>query len=431
MKSRFLGATALAIAVLSAGRVGDVWAGSESGAISLFIDPSVRAAGMGDASNAVFWGGDPNYWSNPALLSYHEGLRWEWGKTQLVPGLANDVFFKTNRVTLARWGVGLALAGRPWDGFGGTRLDYGTSIATNESGQEIGTFSSYEDVSSWGLAFSMAQLSDAVLRLGDRPAPSFSRYADVAFGLNSKKTVVSLAPASVLRDPSAGDAVGRVHTYDLGMLVRLSPYNSVDGPGYLHGLDAALAPITGGIRLDLSYGTSRLNDDDKWIWFLDAAQADPIARESHHSWAARAATGFPTGWGSRLEGRGLGWFERMLTPFFSLGYARDRSRESIGNGPPAIPDIERSGWELTLGNVFSLRHGRVDDRAGDVRGESSGFGLGIELVGIAGIRYDRATIPQATDLSRVHRNALSVHVDGFGLWGALHRKPQVAGSGSR
>jgi hypothetical protein len=39
------------------------------------LDPSVRATGMGRAGVAVFWGVDPNYWSNPALGGYLQGIR--------------------------------------------------------------------------------------------------------------------------------------------------------------------------------------------------------------------------------------------------------------------------------------------------------------------------------------------------------------------
>lgn len=106
-----------------------------SGAEAFGLDPSVRAAGMGRASTAVFWGGDPNYWANPALLGHHRGLRFEGAKTQLVPDLAHDVFFRTSRATVAAAGIGFAFAGRP-GGLGQQKLDYGWSIAVDDQGNE-------------------------------------------------------------------------------------------------------------------------------------------------------------------------------------------------------------------------------------------------------------------------------------------------------
>src|SRR5262252_2559976 len=67
---------------------------------SLDIDPSVRASGMGLASNAVFWDVGTNHWGNPALLGEQRGIAYEWGRTQLVPGLASDVTFTTNVVKI-------------------------------------------------------------------------------------------------------------------------------------------------------------------------------------------------------------------------------------------------------------------------------------------------------------------------------------------
>src|SRR4051794_8567912 len=52
---------------------------AETGAQSLFVDPSVRSSAMGHSSNAVFWGGVTNDWSNPALLAFRQGIQYEWG----------------------------------------------------------------------------------------------------------------------------------------------------------------------------------------------------------------------------------------------------------------------------------------------------------------------------------------------------------------
>src|SRR5258705_5291414 len=128
------------------------------GAQSTLIDSSVRLSGMGRTGAAVFWGGDLNDWSNPALLAYNKGLRYERSKTQLVPDLSDDVFFTTNRLLLGAWGVGLAVSGRPVDALGGARLDYGVSIATDVDGNELGRFRTFEDENAIGVGASVVQL---------------------------------------------------------------------------------------------------------------------------------------------------------------------------------------------------------------------------------------------------------------------------------
>ncbi|HET9328731.1 MAG TPA: hypothetical protein VFQ05_18350, partial [Candidatus Eisenbacteria bacterium] len=127
------------------------WCGSASAqgtGRSMDLDPSPRASGMGGASNAVFWDEVTNHWSNPALLGYQRGLSYEYGKTQLVPGLAADVHFTTNVVKLGGGGVGLAFSGKPF-GLGGLHLSYGESQGTDPSGNPTGTYEAFEQIDSW------------------------------------------------------------------------------------------------------------------------------------------------------------------------------------------------------------------------------------------------------------------------------------------
>ena len=179
----------------------------------LELDPSVRASGMGRASTAVFWGGDPNDFANPALLGYHQGVRLTHGKTRLVPDLADDVYLKTDRITLGLWGSG-RLAGRPIKGFGRDRLDYGESMATREDGTEIGTFNSYENLYSCGVGVNLVEFTEnAVARRLHSPHP-ITQYGDVSFGYARKKTDVFLAPAWAT--PDGQDGNGSVKTDDAG-----------------------------------------------------------------------------------------------------------------------------------------------------------------------------------------------------------------------
>ena len=119
------------------------------------LDSSIR---YWEEFRRSFWGGDADYWTNPALLGYHEGLRFEHGNTQLVPDLADNVYFKSDRFTFQKYGVGVGLSASP---FGRNRLDYGETIVTDPKGNKVGTFEPYETYKYFGFGVSVAALLEA------------------------------------------------------------------------------------------------------------------------------------------------------------------------------------------------------------------------------------------------------------------------------
>ncbi|UCE04084.1 MAG: hypothetical protein JSW67_07920 [Candidatus Latescibacterota bacterium] len=401
-------------AFLLAVEVSPCFAQFGSGAISLSFDPSVRSAGMGRATTAVFWGGDPNYWANPALLGHHDGLRYEWSEIQLVPDLADDVFFKSNRVTLAGWGFGVAFSVKP------LRLDYGESEAIDSEGNPLGTFNSFEDIDSWGVGANLIQVTENVLRQFNAGMPAIARWGDVSVGYFKKSVVVDLAPASVLPDPvGAGSGRGEADTQDFGLLLRATPLNTIDYP-------IASQPHLPGLRLDVSYGRSWLNFDDAEVAFA-ADQIDPIARDARWGVGVRMAIGLSKAWNDALRKNNRGWVARLFEPIFSVGVAWDRSTYSIPGEPERLEccDTERWGVEFVFLNVFTLRSGNIDDPDGDVRGDTSGWGVGLNLGGVAGVRWDQATTPQAAGLDDVHPRGLTAFIDLVGLARLVRGDPRL------
>src|SRR5262245_14810805 len=191
---------------------------AQSAAISTTIGASVRAAGMGGATSGVAWGIDPDVWTNPALLGSVEHLRFEHGSTQLVPDLADDVRFTTNRLMVGAWGVGLAFAGEPF-GVGSLRLSYGEFTATDPFGNSLGTMEAYEEVSSFGIGVSLAKALGAINEAKHGSLPPISRYGDISLGWTTKNV-------NVVFDPFGFGPTGETNAKDLGLHVRVTPYDS-------------------------------------------------------------------------------------------------------------------------------------------------------------------------------------------------------------
>jgi hypothetical protein len=388
-----------------------------AGAQSLQLDPSVRAAGMGSASAAVFWGNELNTWSNPALLASNRGVRYERGRTRLVPDLADDVHFTTKRVTVGYGGIGLQVSGRPFDGVGAQRLDYGTTTATDSDGNVVGEFSSYENITSFGAAISGLEFAENALRALGKEIPRLSRYGDVSVGWTEKETEIFLAPASVTLDGL--DAEGNVMTHDSGVLFRLTPYNSIDYAGTIPGIDGVAS-----LRLDVSHGRSTLSYDDATVSFFGFQ--DPVLRTHRTGWAVHAAMALPRATHERLSKERGGWLLGLISPLIRWGKAWDRELPMIldpSTGFHVTGEIaKRSGWEVTFANVVTIRRGFIEDRAGTIVGPAKGWALGLQLNDVAGVSYDEATFPQSVYLDEsVHRKSLSVFVNPVRLWSLARR----------
>jgi hypothetical protein len=155
---------------------------------SLDIQPGARENGMGGAGVALADDATGMTWWNPAGLGFAKRGGVQMTNAKLVPGLADDVSY--NHLAYVQ----------PMEGWGGLALSlaflsYGTSIRTDDAGNPLGEFSSYELSS--GLSYGVELLPD------------------LAIGANVKYIRIQLAPGT--------DGVGSTLGFDLGCLYRVQP----------------------------------------------------------------------------------------------------------------------------------------------------------------------------------------------------------------
>ena len=362
---------------------------------SMDIETSIRAAGMGGASSGVWWG-EPGVWGNPASLANTQGIGWLDGHTQLVPGLATDVFLDTRRLLVGGGGLGLSFMGAPFDGLGKLRLDYGSSVSTDPFGNPTGNFTSFEEVEGWGLGVSPLRLFDNARHLlhgGEEPAV---RPFDVALGIQHKHAVVALAPTSF-------GVIASGDTWDWGVTGRLS-------------LLPATNP-TAPVHLDISGGFSVLNANDEQFVFVNEDQSSPPTRTRRMGIAMHAALPSPWAGGSESAVR------LLVAPVHALeiGFAFDTDRVSAGGTEPHF-NVQHFGVEATVLGVLTGRLGHYSDRTGQIVDDTFGYGFRLPIGPWGAFQYDHATVPQANNsgLPDVQRRGWSVWIDPVRIFGSIH-----------
>lgn len=374
-------------------------AASGAGAISLQFNTSARAAGMGETGVATLWGGDTNVWANPAMLAFRPGLRHGTMHSQLAKGLANDIFIDKKELTFGVPGAGLLFARGPIDH---VYLDMGTQTGTDESGNVTGTFESYMKSQSWGVAFSAGE---ALRRLN---VADIGGWFDVAGGIVWKDFEDYLAGDDIIQDEPGGGR-GEASARDLGWVARVTPLNTL-----ARGAQADAASF--GFLVEASYGRAKLNDTDEMIVHVDADQSDPMPTMNLSGWAVHGELQA----GPRALENAPAWLRDAIAPLLAFtytqqdivpGYRWTGTEYEYAHDDSGDFDEEGRGWELSLLNTLHLRRGHVEVPYGDIDGDTEGWGVSVQAGRWGGIRYDKATVPQARGLPTVDREGWQVWVD--------------------
>ena len=371
--------------VVSLLALGSGRAGAQGTARVLDLDPSAISVGMGGAGAAMWWSAEPNYWANPALLGYYQGVRFQGSYSQLLPELASDIRYDTKRWTLGGGGVGLEISGR-------SKLSYGVSNGTDPMGNPTGPFESYEQVKATGFGVSLGRVADAIASASGHPLPAALRWVDVAGGWASKPTDVS---------PFPGD-VASATPKDYGFLFALG--GAVGDPS--------------GPRLVIagSYSHSERNYDRTTFYFPLEDMAVLPERMIIDGGAARI------GVEKRLD-QGTSGFAavmlRGLDPLVAVDWAYDHTQDK----DRVDYAFWGSGFQISALNVISVRFGNFTDVLGGIDGGTRGIGVALPVGDFGGARFDYGTTPLAsgTGLSDEVRRSYSFWIDPNAIWRAAHR----------
>lgn len=338
-----------------------------TGAQAQHVVTDARAEGMGRAFTAVADGASAIWW-NPGALALQPHMAFQVSGMRLVPDLADDVrLYGVSGVVPIdeRFGVGGHIS----------YLDYGESIATDEQGNERGTFDSWESMVLLGAGYDIAPIL---------LPPDENHDFHLGVGGDVKICHVDLAPKEFTLDGQS--ATGTAFDIDLGALATMRmPVDSGSRgsqafPDYL------------GFRM----GMSLRNALNRKIRFNNEDQADPLGMFDRWGIAVEGAMGGSSDYGYFFRGV-------LGAEVNGVAFKVYDDEESILN----------YGGEVVLGGVLSLRGGYINDVDGGIRDFTFGAGVGVDPSMPAledfplGGRLDISRNPQADGLDHVWKISLT------------------------
>ena len=346
------------------------------------FDPSIQTAAMGGASVAVFWLDEPNEWGNPASLGSVHGIRYVHGETSLTPISINAREVRSDRLLVGAFGIGVSIAGKPFENLGAHRLEYAPQTVTDGTGTSV-LLRPYEEVRSFSVGVSLLDLLSNFGSIG------FRDRITIAGGHTWKDLV-----AETVDPPSVEPRTVEGESMDRGALVRVVPFDGI-GASVMEPRDAAAA------RLELAGGYTEHNYREP----TDADLIRVMERETTRGASGRLTLALPT----PIR---RGWFWDFATPSISFAFAYERTEGEMLDGSSERYDLVRSGGEITLLDMFAVRHGRVDDESG-AEGNTWGAGATLQYRKAVGVRFDWARIPGDTESSDLDRYGVTVFIEPF------------------
>lgn len=238
-------------------------------------------------------------------------------------------------------------------GWGGTMaasvifLDFGESFFVDEQGVEGAKFSSFDFVPTFSYG---SQVTDRVA-LGFAFKVVYSKLSDPIPELN------------------ISDGIGKSIAGDLSALYTVTTDSSAIGEMRLGAIFQNLGP-------NIAY-----NDEDQ-------AESLPRMLRLGLAWEPNLS-------GARSEG-GVRLHQFLVTTELTKPLVN-------ANDTP----IWKGGAEYTFYDFVALRGGYIHDTDGDITDATYGAGFSLRETANIGLRFDYASFPQATDLDRVSRFALS------------------------
>ncbi|MFC1569493.1 PorV/PorQ family protein [bacterium] len=346
-----------------------VYAVSEAAVLFLLISPSPQANGMGNTYAAAASVDPMASLVNPAYLGYYVqnyNAGFSCSRAGWLPQLVSDMSYQcasvNSGITFKDLPISLGL------GWHQIYLDLGENVWTNEMGEELRRFDS------WDKAHVLSM------------AGSWNKLINLSAGLNLKWIHSMLAPDWVFVGEQSGAGSAKATAIDFGVAAKFPIIQSLENIS--HDPFSAFPHMSFFFTPGMNYSISNIG---KEIEYLDAAQADPLPR------TAQSGIHFETGLNYKNDHLNLNlvsftWAREAKDVLIKKNW--DANHEKIETSYQSfLGDIDyfndiirgkhnanietKKGWEFSLCETFCIRRGYYEDIAGQVIYATEGWSLNL------------------------------------------------------
>ncbi len=364
------------------------------------INPSATDVAFGlDSGTANIWNTNPlSVWSNPAKLGYHNGLAYGYSHD---PRFENaywidfDMYHQSSYISYGWNGIGILLPAPSAKNRWGTVMSYGEQEWLDEFGNVIETFESYDACSKFALGINTLEFVSNFIN--NESFRSLQYYGDISIGYNYDNIISKLVPEGTGALPPGVTGAGEIHSSGEGYICRISPFNKINAADKFY-------------RLDLTAGIYYLNDERTEISYINESQLDPMPYGTRTAFSGKFSINLNLI--PEMENDNIRFFTNNL---FSIYYSQDNAQ--YGEKEESNPSVWGEGIEIAFFDIFYIRKGQYVDRAGEVIGDTDGFGVNLNYKDIIQFQYNKVRFPGGELQYRQEKTDYLIKIDFLKAYG--------------
>ncbi len=369
----------------------------EFACIFTMINPSATdvAFGLGSGT-ANIWNTSPlSVWSNPAKLGYHKNFAYGYSDDPWFETLFHDMYHQSSYISYGWNGIGILLPAPSTKSHWGTFMDYGEQTMLDEYGNVIGTFESYDACSKFAVGINTIEFVSNFINIEN--FRSLQCYGDISIGYNYDNIISELVPEGTGGLPPGVKGAGETHSSGVGYIFRISPLNKINAAGKFY-------------RLDLTAGIYYLNDERTEISYINESQSDPMPYGTRSAFSGKFSIDLSII--PEMENDNIRCF---IDNLFSVYYSQDNAQ--YGERDESNPGVWGEGYEFTFFDIFYIRKGQYVDRAGEMVGDTSGFGINLNYKNIIQFQYNKTKFPSGELQNEQEKTDYMVRIDFLKTYG--------------